>query len=73
MPAIDALHATLGAVVFFPIVLNIMVITWALQCRGTVYVTSLMVFAAVCALIALAGLWVSVRRTPEPVRVNQTH
>jgi hypothetical protein len=38
--------ATLGAVIFFPIVLNIMVITWALQFQGTVYLTTLMVFAA---------------------------
>lgn len=128
--------ATLGAVIFFPVVLNIMVITWALQFRGTVYLTTLMVIAAasllawdwhrlrsilvatpgpsdqsqwvtglgpwweraawtgglfagvlfffstrfsalwigaslavgaICALVALAGLWVSVRRGPGHV------
>lgn len=128
--------ATLGAVIFFPVVLNIMVITWALQFRGTVYLTTLMTFAAasllawdwhrlryvlvaspapvdqsawvtglgpwweraawtggllagltawfgtrfsvaffgtalvvgvVCALVALVGLWVSLRRTSVPV------
>ena len=38
--------ATLGAVVFFPVVLNICVITWALEFPGTVYVTTLMVVGA---------------------------
>ncbi len=38
--------ATLGAVLFFPIVVNIMVITWALEFQGTVYITTMMVFAA---------------------------
>ena len=133
--------ATLGGVVFFPIVLYIMVITWALQFRGTVYVTTLMAFAAasllawdwhrlrsvlvttpgpsdqsewvtglgpwweraawtmgllagltawfgtrfsaayfgtalvvgvICALVALVGLWVSLRRTPERVQASPT-
>ena len=35
----------LGAVVFFPIMLNIFVITWSLQFQGTVVVTSLMLLA----------------------------
>jgi hypothetical protein len=38
--------ATLGAILFFPIVVNIMVITWALKFQGTVYVTTLMVCAS---------------------------
>lgn len=64
--------ATLGAVIFFPIVLNIMVITWALQFRGTVYVTSLMVFAAAS---LLAWDWHRVRgilvATPGPSDQSQ--
>lgn len=38
--------ATLGAVMFFPIVLNITVVTWSVGFKGTVYVTSLMLLAA---------------------------
>ena len=37
----------LGAVVFFPIILNIFVITWSLQFRGTTLITSLMLLANV--------------------------
>jgi uncharacterized membrane protein YphA (DoxX/SURF4 family) len=36
---------TLGAVMFFPIILNITVLTWAIQFQGTVYVTLLMLLA----------------------------
>ena len=35
----------LGAVAFFPIILNIFVITWSLQFRGTVVISSLMLLA----------------------------
>jgi uncharacterized membrane protein YphA (DoxX/SURF4 family) len=37
--------STLGAVMFFPIILNITVLTWAIQFKGTVYVTALMLLA----------------------------
>lgn len=38
--------STLGAVMFFPIVLNITVVTWSVGFKGTVYVTSLMLLAS---------------------------
>jgi uncharacterized membrane protein YphA (DoxX/SURF4 family) len=38
--------ATLGAVAFFPIILNVTVVTWSVGFKGTVYVTSLMLLAA---------------------------
>lgn len=38
--------ATLGAVLFFPVALNIFVITVALEFRGTTILTALMLFAA---------------------------
>jgi uncharacterized membrane protein YphA (DoxX/SURF4 family) len=37
--------STLGAVMFFPIILNITVLTWSLQFPGTVYITALMLLA----------------------------
>jgi uncharacterized membrane protein YphA (DoxX/SURF4 family) len=37
--------ATLGAAIFFPIVLNIMLVTWAIDFRGTKYITFLMFLA----------------------------
>ncbi|MBM4188868.1 MAG: hypothetical protein FJ206_16305 [Gemmatimonadetes bacterium] len=37
--------STLGAVAFFPIILNVLVITWALEFRGTGYITTLMLLA----------------------------
>lgn len=37
--------STLGAVMFFPIILNVTVITWALQFKGTIYITALMLLA----------------------------
>ncbi len=39
--------STLGAVLFFPIVLNITVITFAVHFKGTTYVTALMLLASV--------------------------
>lgn len=39
--------STLGAVMFFPIVLNITMVTWSVGFKGTVYVTSLMLLASV--------------------------
>jgi uncharacterized membrane protein YphA (DoxX/SURF4 family) len=39
--------ATLGAVAFFPIVLNITVVTWSIGFEGTTIVTSLMLLASV--------------------------
>ena len=37
--------ATLGATIFFPIVLNIMLVTWSIDFRGTKYITLLMFLA----------------------------
>mgnify|MGYP001587105537 CR=1 FL=1 len=37
--------ATLGAAIFFPIVLNIMLVTWSIDFQGTKYITSLMFLA----------------------------
>jgi uncharacterized membrane protein YphA (DoxX/SURF4 family) len=39
--------ATLGAVAFFPIVLNITVVTWSVGFVGTTYITTLMLLASV--------------------------
>jgi hypothetical protein len=64
--------ATLGAVLFFPIVVNIMVITWALEFHGTVYITTLMVFAAAS---LLAWDWHRLRSlivTGPPVHTDQS-
>jgi uncharacterized membrane protein YphA (DoxX/SURF4 family) len=38
--------ATLGAVAFFPIILNVTVVTWSVGFKGTVYITSLMLLAS---------------------------
>ena len=38
---------TLGAVVFFPIMLNITVLTWSIGFEGTIYITALMLLANV--------------------------
>jgi len=37
--------STLGAVLFFPIILNITVLTWSIQFKGTIYITALMLLA----------------------------
>ena len=57
--------ATLGAVVFFPVALNIFVITVALDFRGTPFVTGPMLFAATA---LLAWDWDRLRGilTPSP-------
>jgi uncharacterized membrane protein YphA (DoxX/SURF4 family) len=39
--------ATLGAVLFFPIILNITVVTWSVGFAGTIYITPLILLAAV--------------------------
>jgi hypothetical protein len=39
--------ATLGAVCFFPIVLNITVVTWSVGFKGTTYLTALMLLASI--------------------------
>ncbi|HMB89398.1 MAG TPA: hypothetical protein VKP65_01035 [Rhodothermales bacterium] len=60
--------ATLGAVLYFPIILNIWIITLSLHFRGTWVITSLMLLACVYLLCwdydRLKGLWA---RRPEPV------
>lgn len=38
---------TLGAVAFFPIILNITVVTWSIGFQGTIYLTALMLLASV--------------------------
>ena len=38
---------TVGAVCFFPVVLNITVVTWSIGFKGTTYITSLMLLAAI--------------------------
>ena len=38
---------TLGAVCFFPIVLNITVVTWSVGFKGTMYITALMLLASI--------------------------
>lgn len=38
---------TLGAVAFFPIILNITVVTWSIGFKGTTYLTALMLLAAI--------------------------
>jgi uncharacterized membrane protein YphA (DoxX/SURF4 family) len=37
---------TLGAVAFFPIILNVTVVTWSIGFRGTIYITALMLLAS---------------------------
>ncbi len=39
--------ATLGALLFFPIIANITVLTWAVHFQGTIYITALMLLANV--------------------------
>lgn len=39
--------AALGAVAFFPIILNITVVTWSVGFQGTIYITALMLLAAI--------------------------
>ena len=59
--------ATLGAVLYFPIILNIWIITLSLHFRGTWVITSLMLLACIYLLCwdydRLQGLWA---RRPEP-------
>lgn len=70
--------ATLGAVLFLPIILNIFVITVALGFKGTPYVTGLMLLAAVFLLCwdydRLKGLLFrsAERRVPIPATVPVT-
>ena len=67
--------ATLGAVIFFPIILNIFVLTVSLGFRGTPVVTGLMLLAATYLLwwdfdrlrFALPGSHPLPNRPPEPV------
>jgi hypothetical protein len=65
--------ATLGAVAFFPIILNVTVVTWSVGFEGTVYVTSMMLVAALFLLCwdwdRLRGIVVapSTRSLPTPV------
>lgn len=64
--------ATLGAVLFFPVALNIFVITVALRFRGTTILTALMLFAAASLLAwdwdRLRGIVTARRAAPEPDR-----
>jgi uncharacterized membrane protein YphA (DoxX/SURF4 family) len=39
--------ATLGAVAFFPIILNITVVTWSVGFKGTIYITPLILLASI--------------------------
>lgn len=70
--------ATLGAVMFLPIILNIFVITVALGFKGTPFVTGPMLLAAVFLLCwdydRLKGLlfWPVERRVPVPAAVPVT-
>jgi len=38
---------TLGAVAFFPIILNVTIVTWSVGFQGTIYLTALMLLASV--------------------------
>lgn len=64
--------ATLGAVIFFPIVLNITVITWSVGFKGTIYITALMLLASFFLLCWDWDRWRSIvfaprDRSPMPV------
>lgn len=59
---------TLGAVMFFPIMVNITVVTWSVGFSGTVYVTSLMLLANVFLLCWDYDRWRSILFAPS-VRV----
>ncbi|MCC6243278.1 MAG: hypothetical protein IT353_10580 [Gemmatimonadaceae bacterium] len=65
--------STLGAVAFFPIMLNITVVTWSVGFSGTVYVTSLMLLANVFLLCWDYDRWRAIVFAPEtrvvPVRM----
>jgi hypothetical protein len=43
--------ATLGNVIFFPLIFNVFLITFSMQFKGTVYITALMLFASFCLLL----------------------
>lgn len=64
---------TLGAVMFFPIMMNITVVTWSVGFSGTVYVTSLMLLANVFLLCWDYDRWRSILFAPSvrvvPVRI----
>jgi uncharacterized membrane protein YphA (DoxX/SURF4 family) len=55
---------TLGAVMFFPIMVNITVVTWSVGFSGTVYVTSLMLLANVFLLCWDYDRWRSILFAP---------
>ncbi len=64
--------STLGAVAFFPIILNITVVTWSVGFKGTIYITALMLLAATFLLCwdwdRLRGIIVApTDRPPVPV------
>jgi hypothetical protein len=63
--------ALLGAVAFFPIILNIFVITWALEFQGTPFVTGAMLFGA---MSLLAWDWHRLRAivTTTPSAIDPT-
>lgn len=54
---------TVGAVCFFPVVLNITVVTWSIGFKGTTYITSLMLLAS---LFLLCWDWDRLRSIVVP-------
>jgi hypothetical protein len=67
--------ATLGAVIFFPVALNIFVITVALRFQGTPFVTGPMLFAA-AALLAWDWdrlRWILTSSTPALAATDREH
>jgi uncharacterized membrane protein YphA (DoxX/SURF4 family) len=65
---------TLGAVAFFPIIVNIAVLTWAVQFKGTTVITALMVLANLLLLAWDYDRWRSVLTTePAPMTRHPHH
>lgn len=68
---------TLGAVAFFPIMLNITVVTWAIDFTGTRYITALMLLASVFLLCwdydRLRGILVRTDRAVVPPATAALH
>lgn len=66
--------ATLGAVVFFPIMLNVTVLTWAVHFKGTTIVTTLMLLANLFLLCWDYDRWRGILfRVPAPPIVHPAH
>jgi uncharacterized membrane protein YphA (DoxX/SURF4 family) len=65
---------TLGAVAFFPIIVNIAVLTWAVQFKGTTIITALMVLANLLLLAWDYDRWRSLLTTePAPLTTHPHH